>query len=790
MNEQPQASAIEVRVSKQSESKTKSYAILPLNQVVGLPGDTIAFNLGNSNLIKIVQKAHQKKQIIFTTCKAQLKSKDSLGLFGVLATIIEINEKEKGKFRFKLKFSKRVEMTDISKRAGISRGKIVEVKRKPRIKPEELSAWCEEVQQVIDGISKYKETNGLTGNFKVEDFDNYVSDVARKLDFKHEDRLLFVDGWGVKRRVFQLIEVLSKMLATLKIRQQIREKTNAKINRIERHAFLQEEKKVIEGELGDKNKLSVPLEYKELAEQIKKAIVPLSVKESVDKEFSKLCRSGIHSPHSATLHDYIETVIALPWDKYAQAQVDWKLVEKSLNQSHFGLQKVKDRVLRYLAVHHLSQKPQGSIICLVGPPGVGKTSFARAIANALELPFIKKSLGGVRDESEIRGHRRTYVGSMPGRIMQGIKKSGVSNPVFLLDEVDKLSEDHKGNPADALLEVLDVEENKHFSDHYMEVEYDLSKVFWILTANNENQIPFALRDRLEVIDFSSYTIDEKTHIASEYLVDKNLKKQNLEGYRVDISEDILRKIILSYTRESGVRELDRKINTLTQQMALNHLRKKKASKTWKVTMALLKKTLGNSEIKRPKWVKSTWTPGVMAGLAWTMHGGTILKMECSLSPGSGKLILTGKMGEVMRESAHAAFSFIKNNMVKFKLKREDFEKNDFHIHMPAGAVSKEGPSAGLGLTLLLYSAIKKVTPKPFWAVTGEISLHGKVLPIGGVKEKVLAAQQEGFSGVVLPKQNKQEILEIPKHEIEHIEIIYASSFQDAFKIFFNAKDLK
>jgi ATP-dependent Lon protease len=790
VNQKPQTSSTKVKVSKQAKSKIKSYSILPLNQVVGLPGDTIAFNLGNKNLIKIVQNAHQTDQIIFTTCKTQLKSKNDLGLFGVLATISEINQKEKGKFKFKLKFSKRVELTDISKRAGISKGTIVEIKRKPNIKTQELNAWQEEIQQIIGDISKHKDTHNLNGNFEIDVFDNYISDVARKLDFKHEDRLLFIDGWGVKRRVFQLIEVLSKMLATLKIRQQIREKTSAKINRIERHAFLQEEKKVIEGELGDKNKPSVPSEYKELSELITKAVIPLSIKESIDKEFTKLCRSGIHSPHSATLYDYIETVIALPWDSYAETQADWKVVEKSLNDSHFGLQKVKDRVLRYLAVHHLSKKPQGSIICLVGPPGVGKTSFARAIASALELPFIKKSLGGVRDESEIRGHRRTYVGSMPGRIMQGIKKAGVSNPVFLLDEVDKLSEDHKGNPADALLEVLDIEENKNFSDHYLEVEYDLSKVFWILTANNENSIPFALRDRLEIIDFNSYTIDEKAHIASEYLIQKNLKKQNLGTYNVDISQDILRKIILSYTRESGVRELDRKINTLIQQLALNHLRKKKASKSWKVTMPLLKKTLGNTEIKRPKWVKSTWAPGVMAGLAWTMHGGTILKMECSLSPGSGKLLLTGKMGEVMKESAHAAFSFIKNNMANFKLTKDDFAKNDFHIHMPAGAVSKEGPSAGLGLTLLLYSAIKKITPKPFWAVTGEISLHGKVLPIGGLKEKVLAAEQEGFSGVVLPKQNKQEILEIPKHEIEHIQIIYVTTFQDAFKIFFNDRDLK
>lgn len=776
--------------SKPEENKaiiqSTQIPILPLNSIIGLPGDTIAFNLSNTQLIQIVKQAYKKNSSLFTSCSELLRNTKN-GVFGVIAEIIEINEQDTKKFKFKLKFSKRVELINIKKSKGISLGEVRKLTRNPTVKREELKAWDDEVVTLLNDIKEYIEFELPDETLTIEGFDHYVSHLATRLDFKHEDRLLFLEGWSIKRRVYLLVEVLTKLLTTLKIRKQLREKTTAKINKLERHAFLQEEKKIIDGELNKSGRSSVPPEYQELETQIKNTNLPLDVREVVEKEFTKLCRSGLSSPHSSTSYDYIETVIQLPWNKLSEENNQWNDVESILSESHFGLETIKDRILRYLAVHHLSKTPQGSIICLVGPPGVGKTSFARAIASALGRPFIKKSLGGVRDESEIRGHRRTYVGSMPGRILQGIKKVGVSNPVFLLDEVDKIAEDHRGNPADALLEVLDIEENKHFSDHYLEMEFDLSKVFWVLTANNESKIPFALRDRLEMIHFNSYTIDEKLHIASQYLIQKNLKRFQLENISVDITEDILRKIILSYTREAGVRDLDRKIAALIQECALTQLRKTKKQKKWKVTQAILKKTLGHSEIKRSKWIKSTWAPGVMAGLAWTMYGGSVLKMECSVIPGSSKFKLTGKMGEVMKESAHTAYTFIKNHAKKLGLEKEDFEKKDFHIHMPAGAVSKEGPSAGLGIALLLYSALKQEKAKAFWALTGEISLHGKVLPIGGVKEKILAAKQQGFSGVVLPKANEVEVKDIPYKDIEQIEIIYVSTFWDAFKIFFTAR---
>ncbi|MBF0197346.1 MAG: endopeptidase La [Planctomycetes bacterium] len=770
--------------SKTQKKEPECHPILPLNNVVGLPGDTIGFTLQSSPLVQTVKAAFEQGLAIFTTPRKEINLNQSGTLFGSLALVGDLKVLENHKVRFRLKFQKRCEMYDIKRNGDILEGKAHTPKLSARLKKEEKVAIEQEFKALLQDIQAFTGIDNLLDEkIDFHEFDLFIAKVARVLDFPFEDRILFLEGWSLKKQIHLLSEKLEKSLEVHRLRKQIRDKAAEKMNRIEKHSLLQEERKVIELELKKSGHETPPPEFQDLKERIDSFNGPERVKEVMMRDFNKILRAGPFSPHTATIQDYLETLLDLPWGVRQAINPSWQGVEESLNDSHFGLEKVKERILRYLAINHLTPKRPGSILCLVGPPGTGKTSFAKAIAEALELPFIKKSLGGVHDESEIRGHRRTYIGALPGRIIQGLRKAGCANPVFLLDEIDKLGHDHRGNPADALLEVLDPEDNAHFSDHYIELEFDLSGVFWVLTANTEAAIPAPLRDRMEIIHFSGYTEDEKMHIAQEYLLERNMKINQLDDYKLKLSESVCRRIIRQYTREAGVRELDRKISNLIQHKALSYIRNK-GRKSWSIQVKDLLTVFGPAEIKKPIWKRSSWEAGVIAGLAWTASGGTVLRLECSTYQGKGALKLTGKLGEVMKESAHTALSFIRKHHTRLGLEEDILSKQDMHIHIPAGAVSKEGPSAGLGLALLIYSALTKRKSLAFWALTGEISLHGKVLPIGGVKEKILAAQQEGFKGVLLPKLNQGEVEEIKPEELGQLEIKYAADFWEAFNHFF------
>lgn len=762
--------------------------LLPLNNIVGFPGEITAFTLQHEHLIQTVSEAQRRSSILFTYCSTAERQGDS-PVFGTLARVAEITPQDGAgaPLRFKLEFLSRGEWVGARKSGEKQWATVQQFDRNVRLQAHEIKALAAEFENHLQALrQEYRDLPASVTRDDLLGLDGLISRISRSLKLPQQDRYDLLQGWSFRGRTNLLLCKLAEQIQVLQYRRKLKERTNSRMQRLEREAFLQEEKKLIESELGHNRPAGTPPEFSELGQKVEAFAGPESVKTVLIKEFSRLCRAGLHSPHAAGLQDYIEILLELPWDRRAPLQPDWKTVEQSLDDSHFGLEKVKRRVLQHLAVGHLSHSQQGAILCFVGPSGVGKTSMARAIAEALGLPFVKKSLGGVHDESEIRGHRRTYIGALPGRIIQGLRKVGCNNPLFLLDEVDKLGRDHRGSPADALLEVLDAGENKRFSDHYLELDFDLSRVFWVLTANSESGIPLALRDRLDVIHFSGYTEREKIHIAREYLLQRSLGDLGLEHYRPRFSESFCRHLIRQYTREAGVRDLERRLRELLQYKALATLRSKRKITVWNFPQKELELALGAPAYRRPSWRRSTWRPGLMAGLAWTWSGGTVLKMECHEQKGKGQLKLTGKLGEVMQESAHTATSFIRSHASELDLEPLRCQESDLHIHLPSGAVPKEGPSAGLGLSLLVYSTFAGRACRPLWAVTGEITLHGQVLPVGGIKEKILAAQQEGFEGVVLPEDNSQDVMEIPERDRGGLKFIFVTRFQQAYEHLFPA----
>ena len=555
-----------------ANNKTKkTYCLLPLNQVIGLPGDEHSFSLNNKDLIQLVRDSLKNKKEVVTTLQQPFSLEKECSVFGVKAIIIETEEIDRSKLRFKLKFLEKVEITQLNKVERNLEANIHLAPKQREPKNEDWAAFTDEIWNTLKKMKGQINLEAIPTQVTPLELDFWSATIARVMEFKHEDRVQLMNGWAFKKRMQTLLTLVTKYHRVHSLRKQIRKKANDKIQRINRDALLEEERKAIEHEL-HRGKKNIPPELQYLKDQIDQFQGTEEALKVLEHEFEKLMRIGTGSPGSSVIQDYLEAILDLPWNVTKDINQDWDDVEKTLLNSHFGLQKVKDHILRYLAVALLSQKPSGNILCLVGPPGVGKTSFAKAIAEALQLPFIKKSLGGVRDESEIRGHRRTYVGAIPGRIMQGLRKAGCSNPIFLLDEVDKMGRDHRGSPADALLEVLDPEDNHRFSDHYIELEFDLSKVFWVLTANSEDHIPGPLRDRLDIIKFSGYTQNEKLSIAKNYLTTKSMKKLGLDQFQLNLSESVIKKIIHHYTREPGVRDLSRKISSLAQHMALQQVR--------------------------------------------------------------------------------------------------------------------------------------------------------------------------------------------------------------------------
>lgn len=610
----------------------------------------------------------------------------------------------------------------------------------------------------------------------IEDPGRMADMIASHLEIKLEDKQQLLETLDPKQRLEKLNSILIKEIEILNIEQDISSKVKSQINKNQREYYLREQMRAIQEELGVAE--DIEDEVTGFMEQLEALDLDEKISDKVEKEIKRFSKMQPSSAEATVSRNYIETILALPWNNESEDNIDLCKAEDILNEDHYGLEKVKERVLEYLAVMQLSEGLKGPILCLVGPPGVGKTSIAKSIARSIGREFVRMSLGGVRDEAEIRGHRRTYIGAIPGRIISAVKDCGTKNPVFLFDEVDKIGADYKGDPASALLEVLDPEQNKDFTDHYLEVPFDLSKVMFITTANTTSTIPRPLLDRMEVIEVSGYTEEDKLNIAQKYLVPKQIKENGLTRKNISFTESGIRTVINYYTRESGVRNLEREIGNICRKVARNVV----SGETGKVSVTAKRaeQFLGKRRF-RFDIIKGEKEVGVTTGLAWTIVGGDTLFIETAAVPGSGKLVLTGQMGDVMQESAKAGVSYIRSKTKKLKIEEDFYKKYDMHIHIPEGAIPKDGPSAGVTMCTAMISSLTGIPARKDVAMTGEITLRGKVLPVGGIREKVMAAHRAGIRKVLLPVDNEADIQEIPEVVRNDMEFVLIKNVDDALK---------
>lgn len=611
--------------------------------------------------------------------------------------------------------------------------------------------------------------------FNTTNPDQLVDLIVLNLDLSVEERQSLLQSFDIQRRLQKLNTFLAREIEILKTGKKLREETTKELGKMSREVFLRQQLKSIEKELGVSEGED---EIIELKQKIKKAGMPKEVRKVAHKELKRLEKMPSFSPEVSYIRTYLDWLTDLPWSRKSNGQVDIKKAEKILDEDHYGLEKVKERVLEYLAVQKMVGKIKGPILCFVGPPGTGKTSIGQSIARALDRKFFRMSLGGIRDEAEIRGHRRTYVGALPGRIIQGINTAGTKNPVFMLDEIDKVGADFRGDPSSALLEALDPEQNFNFSDHYLEVPFDLSDVMFITTANILDTIPPALRDRMEVINFPGYTEDEKFHIAKKYLLPKLFESHGLKGKNLNVRDPALRTIIEEYTREAGVRNLERELAKICRKIIRRIAEGSK--KSCKIGINTLKKYLGPAKYHLTLAEKKNEI-GVATGLAWTEAGGEILEIEATKMPGKGQLLLTGHLGEVMKESATAALSYARSKAKSLNIDEKFYKNQDVHVHVPAGAIPKDGPSAGIAIATALASVLSGRAVKREVAMTGEVTLRGQVLEIGGVKEKVLAAHRGGAKEVILPQENKKNLDDIPKDVQDELKFKFVDHMDDVLK---------
>lgn len=770
---------------KSTEKATPIYPLLPLRDIVVFPHMIIPFFVGRDKSVQALEAAVDQQVDILLCTQTNGETNDpgrnDIYMTGTLATILQMIKLPDGTLKVLVEGKKRASIQDY-----LDLGKFVAAEVKvetDRLVGEqlEIEALMRSLRTSFENYVKLNKRISpelLITVQKIDDPSRLSDTIVAHLNLKVDERQKLLEMFEIMPRLEKLLASLQGEIEILEVERRIRSRVRKSMERGQKEYYLNEQMSAIQKELGEKDEFKV--EILALEKKIKTMNLSAEAREKAESELRKLKMMSPMSAESTVIRLYLDWLLTLPWEEKTKDNLDLKHAKKVLDEDHYGLEKIKDRIIEYIAIKNLNPDSRGSILCLVGPPGVGKTSLATSIARAMEKNFVRIALGGVRDEAEIRGHRRTYIGAMPGKIIQALKKANSINPLILLDEVDKMGSDFRGDPASAMLEVLDPAQNKTFVDHYLEVEFDLSKSLFICTANSISTIPQPLADRMEIIFLSSYTELEKVEICRNHLVPKQLKEHGISHLNINFAESAIIELIHHYTREAGVRNLEREIATLVRKSARKYLESEKKVKDIKIGSKEVQELLGPRKYKYGL-MEHEHQIGVATGLAWTEVGGDMLAIEVSLMPGKGKLTITGKLGEVMQESAQAAYSYVRSRAEAMGLPRDFYQNLDIHIHVPEGATPKDGPSAGITMATALTSALTLKPVSKEVAMTGEITLRGHVLEIGGLKEKLLAAHRAGIKRVIIPADNEKDLYDVPKAVLKDLEIIPASHVDDVLQ---------
>jgi len=770
-------------------SDTDKYPVMPLRNTVLFPQQVIPIYIGRDRSLKLINDLDPKKRYIVVVAQEDGSIEDpkpeDLYSYGTLAQVLKVFDMPDNSKSAIVQGISRVKVLEYTKHEPYFTAAVQSVDDQPITDQLEIDALTTNLRQAFEDLMKVapnltEEHSGMLKNIQKP---NRLTDRAISvITISNQEKQEILEELDIKMRMEKALNLISREIQRIKLGEEIQSEVHDEITKTQREYYLREQMKAIKKELGEDEGT---VELKELEDKIKAANMPEESEKVAMKELDRLSRIPTQSPEYNVSRTYIDWLVDLPWSDSTEDRIDLKEAMKILDEDHYGLEKVKERIIEYLAVRNLKQQKdpdgtvRGPILCFGGPPGVGKTSLGKSIARSMGREFVRLSLGGVRDEAEIRGHRRTYIGALPGRVIQSIKKAGKNNPVFMLDEIDKLGSDFRGDPSSALLEVLDPEQNHSFSDHYLEVDFDLSNVMFIATANYQDAIPPALRDRMEILDFSGYIEDEKIQIAKRHILPKQIEENGLTKDQVTFDAGSIKELVRSYTREAGVRNLEREVANVLRKVARDLV--ESDIEKIKVNRKKVGEYLGAPRF-HSELAERTTKPGVVTGLAWTAAGGDILFVESTLMNGKGKLTLTGQLGDVMKESATAALTFVRANANEFDIDPEFNENSDIHVHVPAGAIPKDGPSAGVSMVTSLVSLLKGIPVKEKVAMTGEITLRGNVLPIGGVKEKVTAAHRSGIKEIILPDHNRKDLEDVPEHVAKDLTFHFAKEIKDVLKV--------
>jgi ATP-dependent Lon protease len=764
----------------EAKKNVKTMIMLPLRGVLVFPYMIVHLDVGREKSINALEQVMMQDRLIMLATQRDAQNDkpgpDDIYEAGTVAEIKQLLKLPGGTMRVLVEGLHRARILQYLKEDPYFEVEVEEFHEAVTQKSPELEAQSRMLARQFEQwakLSKKIPPETLITVVAVEDPDRLSDLILGHLPLKLEDKQELLAAVDIEKRLGLLTDIINREMEILEIEKKISGRVRKQMEKTQKEYFLREQMKAIQQELGEKDERAS--EAEEYRQKMRAQELPKDVAERVAKEIERLERMSPMSAESGVIRTYLDWLLGLPWAAETADRLDIDLAEKNLDEDHYGLEKVKERILEYLSVRKLAETMKGPILCLVGPPGVGKTSLARSIARSMSRKFVRVSLGGVRDEAEIRGHRRTYVGALPGRIIQGMKTVGSKNPVFLLDEIDKMSSDFRGDPGAALLEVLDPEQNNSFSDHYIELPFDLSHVLWVVTANALHNIPRPLLDRMEMITISGYTQEEKVQIAKKFLIPKQQKENGLTGRNISFLDAGIEKVIRSYTREAGVRNLERSLATLCRKVARQIVQKKK--KTVRMTPENVEVFLGPPKYHWNEAERSSQV-GVATGLAWTETGGDVLPVEVTTMKGKGTLTLTGQLGDVMKESAQAGFSYIRSRAEELGIAGDFYEKVDIHVHLPEGAIPKDGPSAGITMATAMISALTNIKVRNDLAMTGEITLRGRVLPVGGIKEKVLAAHRAGIRMLLLPKENKRDYTEIPENVRQNLDFVWVEHLDE------------